>query len=206
METTFLTSVLPNQNVLSPSESIDSLDSSLLIENIHSNLNQIMDSLNNRIDAMMDQVSHILDEGLNGYTDSRIDQVIDGVDPFVNDTVEQVNTVVDTHFQINPEGVVDPLTGETIIAPNPLLDATVITPINEPVFDEMIVSDPMAIDTSLIVGDLTMGTIHPLLDGTISIPTVMGTSEPLLDGTVNHPMITTIDPIISGTVSDSSLF
>ncbi|ERT04998.1 hypothetical protein M595_5029 [Lyngbya aestuarii BL J] len=191
---------------LQSSENVNSVNPNLLIEDFHGTLNPIIESLHQSIDHIMTQVNEILSEGLNAETDTRIDQVIDGVDPIINDTVEQVNTVVDSHFQINPEGVVDPLTGETIIAPNPLLDATVITPINEPVFDEMIVSDPMAIDTSLIVGDLTMGTIHPLLDGTISIPTVMGTSEPLLDGTVNHPMITTIDPIISGTVSDSSLF
>jgi hypothetical protein len=49
-----------------------------------------------------------------------------------------------------------------------------------------------------------MAMSNPVLEGTVSIPTVMGTSNRLLEGTVNNPMIATSDPLVNGIVSDSS--
>lgn len=195
METTFLTSVLPNQSVLSTSESTDSLNRNLLIKDIHLNFNSIMDRLNDRIDRMMDRVSNILDGGLNGDTDSRIDRVIDGVDGVVSDTVDQVNTIVDSYFQINPDGAVDPLTGEMIIPS-----------IHQPAF-ERVAGDPMAIDTSPIVGELAMDTANLQLDETVTVPPEIGTNEPLLNGTGNLLAgMGTNEPLLDATVDDYSLF
>ncbi|MFZ1029597.1 MAG: hypothetical protein WAN66_25615 [Limnoraphis robusta] len=201
METSFLTAVLPND--LQTAEPVDALTPNSLIENLRGTMNLIMDSLHQSIGNMMEEVSHILDEGLNENTDSRIDQLIGGIDPIINQTVDQVNHLINSQFQMNPEGVFDPVTGERIIPPNLVGDATVITPINQPAL-EMIVSDPMAIDTSLIFTDPMMAMSNPVLEGTVSIPTVMGTSNRLLEGTVNNPMIATSDPLVNGIVSDSS--
>ncbi|MCG5060891.1 MAG: hypothetical protein KA714_23670 [Limnoraphis sp. WC205] len=201
METSFLTAVLPND--LQTAEPVDTLTPNSLIENLRGTMNLIMDSLHQSIGNMMEEVSHILDEGLNENTDSRIDQLIGGIDPIINQTVYQVNHLINSQFQMNPEGVFDPVTGERIIPPNLVGDATVITPINQPPL-EMTVSDPMAINTSLIFTDPMMAMSNPVLEGTVSIPTVMGTSNRLLEGTVNNPMIATSDPLVNGIVSDSS--
>ncbi|MEA5501026.1 hypothetical protein VB834_16035 [Limnoraphis robusta Tam1] len=201
METSFLTAVLPND--LQTAEPVDVLTPNSLIENLRGTMNLIMDSLHQSIGNMMEEVSHILDEGLNENTDSIIDQLIGEIDPIINQTVDQVNHLINSQFQMNPEGVFDPVTGERIIPPNLVGDATVITPINQPAL-EMIVSDPMAIDTSLIFTDPMMAMSNLVLEGTVSIPTVMGTSNRLLEGTVNNPMIATSDPLVNGIVSDSS--
>lgn len=201
METSFLTAVLPND--LQTAEPVDVLTPNSLIENLRGTMNLIMDSLHQSIGNMMEEVSHILDEGLNENTDSIIDQLIGGIDPIINQTVDQVNHLINSQFQMNPEGVFDPVTGERIIPPNLVGDATVITPINQPAL-EMIVSDPMAIDTSLIFTDPMMAMSNLVLEGTVSIPTVMGTSNRLLEGTVNNPMIATSDPLVNEIFSDSS--
>lgn len=190
METSFLTDATFN-NTVATAEPVNSLSSNSLIENIQGTLSQILDNLYQSINNIGVQVSQILNEGLNAETDTKIAQVIGGIDPMIDQTLEQVNHLIDSQFSISSEGVLDLLTGEMIV-PNLFGEATVITGIDQPLL-EMTLSDPM------------MAMSQPLLGEMVSLTSEIATHNPLLQDTVNNPLMGTIEPLVNGVVNDSSL-
>ncbi len=189
METSFLTDVTFN-NTVATAEPFNSLSSNSFIENIQGTLSKILDNLYQSINNIGVQVSQILNEGLNAETDTKIDQVIGGIDPMIDQTLEQVNHLINSQFSISSEGVLDLLTGEMIV-PNLFGEATVITGIDQPLL-EMSLSDPMAMS-------------QPLLGEMVGVPSEMATHNPLLQDTANNPLMGTIEPLVHGVVNDSSL-